>query len=347
MATIIKRGDIFHIQWYDPLAKKITSKSTKLQATARNYKKAEEYAKKLQKELTRRNQELKKIGINTVKIQDAFDHFLENNQFKHPKTIFDYKRFYKKFTEKFDPSLPTSAITKLSVEQWLNEVKRLPLSKNTIHGYGKQCVHFLNFLFEYSYTPMFKINREVKTRPEIKEKIVFRDEDIIKIFEGLKEKNSNFIATINLLFYTGLRSSDIITITAERIDFNERKFTYYSTKRKKFREVAFHKDLVSILKSRVSEITEGPILHYTNETNLGKAVSRYFQSLEIADRHYTAKTFRKTFISLARSRFGMDFSIVRELVGHEHGNTTDRYYNQITIASMQKELKKFKRPTKK
>ena len=40
----------------------------------------------------------------------------------------------------------------------------------------------------------------------------------------------------------------------------------------------------------------------------------------------------------------MDASIVRELVGHEQGNTTDKYYNQIGIDRMKEELKKFIRP---
>lgn len=40
----------------------------------------------------------------------------------------------------------------------------------------------------------------------------------------------------------------------------------------------------------------------------------------------------------------MDAIIVRELVGCEHGNTIDRYYNQISISAMKSELEKFKRP---
>ena len=60
---------------------------------------------------------------------------------------------------------------------------------------------------------MFKINREVKTRPEVKEKIIFTDEDLQKVVKGLKEKNSNFQTMIFLLMYTGLRSSDILNIT--------------------------------------------------------------------------------------------------------------------------------------
>jgi integrase len=40
----------------------------------------------------------------------------------------------------------------------------------------------------------------------------------------------------------------------------------------------------------------------------------------------------------------MDASIVHELVGHEHSNTTDKYYNQISIERMKVELEKFSIP---
>lgn len=187
-------------------------------------------------------------------------------------------------------------------------LKQLPLAQNTIHGYGKQLTHFLNFLFEYSYTPMFKINREVKTKPEVKEKVTFSDKDIIKIFDNLVEKNSNFITTIYLLFYTGLRSSDIMTITKENIDLKNRIINYYSPKRKKYREIAFHEDLVPILKNRISEIEGEQILNYSRVENLGKAVTRYIEFLGLR-KEYTARTFRKTFITLCRSRYAIDASI--------------------------------------
>jgi integrase len=40
----------------------------------------------------------------------------------------------------------------------------------------------------------------------------------------------------------------------------------------------------------------------------------------------------------------MDASVVKELVGHEHTNTTDKYYNHISLERMKEELSKFKRP---
>ncbi len=343
MASVRTKGNILYIQWFDPIEGKTTSKSTGLRVSDINQKKAEQLAKQLQVELTNKNIQLKQLGVKPATIKDAFQHFLRNNKHKHKNTIYEYNRFYTLFISHFDENANCNTITKIDVEDWLNDVKMLKFKANTIHTYGKQCIHFLNFLFEYNYLPMFKINRDVKTKPEIGEKIIFSDEDIKMIFNGLTKKTSNFNTAIFLAFYTGLRSSDLLTITVERIDLAKRELTYYSPKRKRFRQIPFHKDLVPILEKRINEVKTGQIMEYTTIHNLGRAVERYLDSLKIRAKGYSTRTFRKTFITLCRSRFNMDASIVRELVGHEHGNTTDRYYNQISMDVMKKELTKFKR----
>jgi integrase len=81
------------------------------------------------------------------------------------------------------------------------------------------------------------------------------------------------------------------------------------------------------------------LLFYSTE-NLGRAVERYFIALKIKDKGYSARTFRKTFITLARA-YGIDDSVVRELVGHSHSSPADRHYNKIQIELMKKELQKF------
>ena len=131
MAIVRKRGEFLHIQWFDSAENKINSKSTGLAATGANLKKAEKVAKRLQTELTKRGKELKQIGVHKISIKDAFTHFLENNQGKHPKTIVDYWRFYKKFIEYFDENQSCTSITKVEVENWLNLIKRLPQQKKS------------------------------------------------------------------------------------------------------------------------------------------------------------------------------------------------------------------------
>lgn len=344
MAIVRKKGNIFHIQWFDPILKKRQSKSTGLKVTPGNEKKAKQYAKLLQEEITKKSRKNKQLGGNEITIQEAFEHFLKNNQFKNPKTIKCYHWFYRKFTETFEGESGCSELNKLVVEDWLIKIKKMPCAQNTIHGYGKQLNHFLNFLFEYNYTEMFKINKEVKTRAEVKEKIVFSDIDLIEIFARLENKNSNFRTLIHLLFYTGLRSSDLINIDREKIDLKNHVLNYYSPKRKKYRSVPFHMDLTSILSERIKETSGNFLLNYKNVENITLAISRYFNIIALNGKGYSARTFRKTFITLCRSRYNMDASIVRELVGHEQRNTTDRYYNQISISIMKEELTKFSRP---
>ena len=224
MASLTVRNNIIYISWYDADFKKQRRKSTKLVNTKANYEAALKKANELQKRLDKKQDQLIRKGYSIKTIREAFDHFKIINGNKHPKTIKDYERFYKKFTEKFPEDQPTSLINKSSTEEWLLSLREMKLSKNSIHGYGKQCNHFLNFLFEYNYTFMFKINRQVKTRAEIKPIIHFSDKDLKTIFEGLKSKNENFQMLIRLLFYTGLRSSDLLSI---RIEYRFRKYANY------------------------------------------------------------------------------------------------------------------------
>jgi len=340
MPSIYKKGNKLYISWYDSVAGKRINRSTKLSDTEANRKKVEAYAQKLEVKLKNDADSFKRLGIKRISVKEAFDHFLRNNSEKHPKTIKDYHRFYKKFTEYFNENDAATSIDKLSVEAWLLEVKKLPLQKNSIFGYFKQCRHFLNFLFEYNYTQMFKINRDVRPKAEIKEKIIFSNEDLKKIFDGLKNKNANFKILIYTLFYTGLRSSDVLSIKIEDIDISKRELHYYSPKRKKHRVVGFHKDLISLFDDFIKAHQVGNLLDYSSTENLGKAVHRYLVDLGLANKKYSARTFRKTFITLCRE-FGMDASIVSELVGHEHMSTADRFYNKISTVIMNKELEKF------
>lgn len=340
MPSIYKKGSKLYMSWYDSVRGKRFNRSLKMEDTETNRRKAENYAKQLEAKLQKDADMLKMLGINKITIKDAFNHFLRNNSEKNLKTIKDYHRFYKKFTESFNEDALASTINKINVEAWLIEIKRLPIQKNSIYAYFKQCRHFLNFLFEYNYTQMFKINRDVRPKVEIKEKIIFANEDLKIIFSGLKQKNDNFKLLIKLLFYTGLRSSDVLTIKSSDINIASRELHYYSPKRKKHRVVGFHKDLVPMLEKFKAENPDGQLLNYASVENLGKAIVRYLAELNLNKKGYSARTFRKTFITLCRES-GMDASVVAELVGHEHLSTADRYYNKISVTKMNEELEKF------
>lgn len=259
MPSIYKKGNKLYMSWYDSVRGKRFNRSLKMEDNESNRKKAEHYAKQLEAKLQKDADALKMLGITKTTIKTAFEHFLRVNSSKHPKTIIDYKRFYKYFTKQFDENQSCLAINKLSIEDWLIEIKKLPMQPNSIFAIFKQCRHFLNFLFEYSYVPMFKINRSIQPKAEIKEKIIMSEQDIKKIFNSLDIKNTNFSTFIYLAFYTGLRASDLLSIRGDHIDFDKRELRYYSPKRKIFREIGFHKSLVPILRQRIEEVGDGKL----------------------------------------------------------------------------------------
>lgn len=345
MAIILTRNNILYIQWYDPVEKKNKAKSTRLKDTKTNRADAERMAKKVQQDLDKTRERNGILGISRPTLDDAINHFLKNNQHKNPKTIWEYHWFFEQFTADFKKEMYCENISKRSVEDWFLKIKSFKQYKqNTIHTLGKQCIHFLNFLFEYDYCTAFVVNSEIKTKSEVVEKIVFSIPDIIFLFKEVEKASSSIKMLVYLAFYTGLRPSDIYLINIEDIDLKAGTLKYYALKRKKRRKIPFHKDLEKILTEYIGERKEGRLLPWSQYNYLGKAIARYFAEIGFNKKGYSARTFRKTFITLARSNFLMDATVVRELVGHEHMNTADRYYNEISIDIMKSELKKFKRP---
>lgn len=340
MAIVIKRGKKLHIQWYDPFKKKTFSKSTGLISNSENLKLAKQYAKELQKGIS---SEYKKSIANQLRestIQNAFDHFLEIRKARKPKTIKDYKRFYEHFKKSFSPDDGVSVINKISYESWLLSLRDLDMKPNSIHSIGKQGNNFLNHLFEYDYIDMFKVNREVKTKPQVVEKVIFTDDELIEIYKNLKYKNDNFQKLIMLMYYTGLRSKDILTIERQDIDTTNKLFKYYNNKRKELLTVPYHNKLHKMFVDELKVSKTGTIINYADEDNVQRAVRRYFVGdLEWLGTKLSPRTFRKTFMTKMRMLIP-DATLVQELVGHKHMKIIDIHYNVLDREILRKSLNK-------
>lgn len=280
-------------------------------------------------------------------LQSAFDHFLRNNKQKNEKTIYEYKNFFQKLTKVFPPDADCSALTKLAVEKFLNEVKEWDYAHNTKANICKNMKHFLDFLFEYNYIPnSFKLNKNVITSPKISKIIVFSTEDIIKIFAALKKKNTNFQTMMYMLFYTGLRPTDIYKIEVAQIDLTKGIFLYYSQKGKLERIRPIHSILLPILSKRIEEVRSGRIINYSGTDEMGTAFRRFLaeKNLNLAGKGYTLRTPRKTFETIAFEQTARVESIA-ELVGHST-ETAAKHYRRISTEEMRKDLEKVIFPEK-
>jgi integrase len=356
MASIFNRKGKIYISWYDSISRKRYCRSTGLKFSKENMKTAKMMVKNLEIAMKEEKQKLADLKLKRSDLQGAFDHFKNINSNKNPRTIYEYDRFYKLFQTIYPASTNCSTIDKLGCEHWLASLRNLEYSRNnlpnqkkrkysqnTLHTYNKVLKKFLSFLFEYDYTKIFILNKDVVFRPEIKPIVTFSDDDLKILIENLNEKNSNFTITIYLLLYTGLRPSDIYNIKTEDINLNDSIIQYYSEKSDDYYLVPIHGDLKSLLKDRMKEIGEGPLLEYETISNIGKAFRRYMKKLNLDKKGYTLRTFRKTFISLGHDA-GIDLATISRLVGHKQITTTQKYYNKLSIGKQKDELKKIQFP---
>ena len=72
------------------------------------------------------------------------------------------------------------------------------------------------------------LNSDVTFKRQVKPIMTFSDEDLAKLFCGLKNKNSNFVTTFYLLIYTDLRPSDIFELKVDDIDTKNKILSYYA-----------------------------------------------------------------------------------------------------------------------
>ncbi len=341
MASVYKKGNKIYISWWDPILGKTQNRSTGLKYSKANMREAKKISDAIQQKLDEAKSLFERFGIKKISIESAFGRLLKNNSDKSANTISEYRRFYIRFTRSFNPQAPCTIINKLSVEDWINDIKQLPLSQNSKYCINKNLNKFLDFLFSYDYLPAFKINKDVKIKPETKPIILFTQKDINTILANLKTKNSNFRTMILTLIYSGLRPTDIFNLTVNDIDLENAVLTYYSIKTREPFIVPIHKELISVFDERIREITEERIYEYSSSKEMGKAFRRYLDKIELGGKGYNLRTFRKYFVSMAHDN-GIDLATVSKLVGHKNISTTAKFYNKISISKKSFELNKLK-----
>ncbi|MGE5679496.1 MAG: tyrosine-type recombinase/integrase [Bacillota bacterium] len=342
---IFPRGKVLYIRYYDPIQKKAVTESTEFPDTRQGFKDAKKYKEEKVESLKKQKKSLKNrlIPISAT-LNEAFEHYLRNNTDKDKNTITEYNTFfYNYLTKKFPADAPCTVLTKLSVEDFLIDVKEMKKSQNTKYNICKNMRKFLNFLFEYSYLKnVFIINKDTFTKQEVKEVIVYSKEDIKKIMDGLQEKTSNFRTTIYLLVYSGLRPIDLMYLTGDKIDIEKGIMKFYSKKLDEWRTVPLHSELIPVLKERLAEVGSGKIVDYFELHAVGVAFRIYLAALGLNKKGYTLRTFRKYFETESYELDG-DARAIAYIAGHSP-QTADRYYRKFKNERLKKEIEKFSLP---
>jgi len=314
MASIIVRNKHLYVVYYDRIKKSTRQKSLGLLNNKENLKLAKSAAKEFQNEISESYRKFATSGLRVITLEIAYEHFKRLNSDKHPNTKSEYDRFYNLFLQQYSKDTPCINVNKLETEKWLLDVKALKKKQNTKRNYYKVLKKFLNFLFEYNYCLPFKLNKEVAIPAEIRPIEIFNPNDAGIILNGLKNKNPNFKTMLLMLFFTGLRPSDIMNVLVEDIDLKNCTLKYYSIKTNEHFMIPLHPQVIEPLHKRIEEVKTGRLFAYESAKNMGKAFRRYLKQLKIPAKKYTLRTFRKSFISNAY-KSGVDLAMVSKLWG--------------------------------
>jgi integrase len=338
---LYKKKGFWFVRYKDPINKSWKGISTGLRDLDKNFKEARIYRDIFLENLKK----IESLEFKEGTIEEAFARFKELNSNKSESTKASYGYFFEYFKKYIDVSQSCLVLTKLNSEGFLSSLFKLDsLEQNTKYGIQKNFVKFLNFLFEYEYLPkFFKLNKDVRIKPLVKEPIIFSDKDRKKIISELveQEKNENFQLMIYLLMYSGLRPSDIINLTVEQINLDKMEMRFYSSKTGSWFIRPIHNNVRDILAKRMKGKTSERLFDYSEVKNMGKAFQRYLSDIGLDGKNYDLRTFRKDFISRSQEA-GVPINVTASLVGHSNIKTTMTYYTKLSSNHLRKELKKLK-----
>lgn len=316
---LIKRGNIYYIEYFDEDEQKIKRSSTKKKTKSEAIKYISEFQKKLKV----------KKDVKNILLSDFINEYFS---FSHRTHSANYSRSIKlsfKMLEEFVGDMPLKKITEKIIESFL--LTTHDRAKYSAGLYHRTLKASFNKAIQWGYLEVnpfakIKLPKNVKRIPE---------------FIGEKELNKIIGLTDNLIlreifttaFYTGLRQSELINLKWNSIDFNNSIITVknskdFTTKSKKERVVPMNKIVVQQMKklkvNSASDYIFPNLNNYKfNPDYIGKSFKKAVRAAKLSEAiHF--HTLRHSFASnLVRK--GVSLYVVKELLGHEDISTTQIY----------------------
>lgn len=269
---------------------------------------------------------------NSYKQLSAFTKSNYNNGFSHLGVLHT-----KKFIDLRTASYETVINSISKVDKYNNKI---PLSYSS----KEKIKILLGLLYKYAmendicnknYAQFIKIPKEDK-----KEKEIFSKSEIDILF---KNDNIQYVDTILILLYTGLRINEMLNLRKSDIDFENNTITGgLKTDAGKNRVIPIHPKIMKYVKNRYDQSSEWL---FCREDNIRLTDGYYrtkiyyplLQQLGIRKRmiHSTRHT---TATLLAES--GADVNAIKQILGHSNYAFTADTYTHVDIKFLQNEMKK-------
>lgn len=268
--------------------------------------------------------------------------YLENVKKASPNTIVSYKRDLVKMVQFFD-SVGISDVTKVNgtnINSYILYLEKNNHATTAISRYVASTKAFFTFLRDYNYIDNLP-TVEVKA-PKIEKKLpdILPVEDMnaileqpdVKTAKGMRDK-----AMLELLYATGIRVTELISLTLSDINMEMNFVTCQSSKRTRI--VPFNDTAKRALENYIDAardkfVQEGNNILFSNckgepmsRQGFWKLIKMYASKAGISA-EITPHTFRHSFATHLVEN-GADLKAVQEMMGHSDISTTQVYANLV------------------
>lgn len=248
-----------------------------------------------------------------------------------------YASTFNKLKEFFDKK----RIDELTIEDFEEFRDFLAEEYNLVNKTVNNHMKYVNMFLEYGVNYKLIAENNVKgiesLREDKPEKENFTNEDIRNIFAYDYPQNIRDI--FKIAAYTGMRVSEIISLTNESIKIDENEIQYFDILKSKtksgIRTVPIHKDILDdVLKMKF------PLIPEKSDNASQKEILRELYRVIDKESTKSTHTFRGTFLSKCINNFPHLILPIKAIVGHSQGNnilTVDDYAKGFYL-SIKKEI---------
>lgn len=272
-------------------------------------------------------------SLDTTKM--TFREVLEKWQIQHfeklePKTIKQYKSICLHFEPIKD--IPMLELNTIHLQGLFNSLELSTASK-------RQLKAVLNQIYKYAlkmeivskdYSNLIELGK----KQVVIERKVFTNEEITKLW---KYKELEFVDTILIMIYTGLRIGELLTIENKNIDLENRTIKGgIKTDAGKDRIIPINMEILPLIKNRM----RADKTHLITGTRGKKmAYQRYHMIftdlMEKLNMNHTIHDCRHTFASLLSNADANKISIAK-IIGHSSYLTTEKIYTHKDVEELKK-----------
>ncbi|WP_040985448.1 tyrosine-type recombinase/integrase [Oceanobacillus jeddahense] len=185
-----------------------------------------------------------------------------------------------------------------------------------------------NDIVNKNYAQFVKIRKEGNQ----KNRVPFSDEEISTLWKNVDDHD--YVDTILILIYTGLRISELLNVKNENVHLDKRYFIGGSkTESGKDRLIPIHKKILPLIEDRFDQSKKYLIMENSKKVSYQTYRHRWDGLMEVLNMEHLPHDTRHTFASLM-DELDVNRTSVKRILGHATGDITEKTYTHKNIKQL-------------